>query len=180
MADAKAECEALMNEAYPFAEQMLAEHGEFYPFGLALTDFDEYAAVGGYDDREQPPSTEVIALIKEGFVKRARRRGYKATALVYDVRVVVPATGQQSDAVAFALDHRDKFSVIVFIPYRLEAGAPVFDEAFAQEGERDIFRRPKRPWWAIGLYLIHNPYARLAFVAGVFILLAWLGFFARN
>ena len=29
----KEECEALMNAFLPFAEKMLAQHGEFYPVG---------------------------------------------------------------------------------------------------------------------------------------------------
>lgn len=29
----KQDCEVLMNELVPFARSMLAEHGEFFPFG---------------------------------------------------------------------------------------------------------------------------------------------------
>jgi len=176
MLDAKADCEALMNAAEPLVEQLLTEHGEFFPFGVVMTDFDECTMVGGYDGREQPPSTEVIALIKQGFVRRARRGQLKATALVYDVRVVVPATGEKSDAVAFALDHRNNYSVVVFIPYKLEAGAPVFAEAFAQKGEGDIFRRHARPWWAIVLSLRNS---RLATIVGIVILICVVGVIAN-
>jgi hypothetical protein len=36
VATPKAECETLMNAALPFAEKMLKEHGEFFPYGAAL------------------------------------------------------------------------------------------------------------------------------------------------
>jgi len=149
MAEAKSECEDLMNAALPFAEQMLAEHGEFYPFGMVLTREDENAGISGYSGDERPPSSEVIGSIKWAFARGARQAHFRATALVYDVRVVVPATDETSDAVAFALDHRDKYSVVVFVPYKLAAGSPVFGEVFAQQGEGEIFRKPKRPWWHV-------------------------------
>ncbi|MFT3847578.1 MAG: hypothetical protein QM739_02560 [Propionivibrio sp.] len=91
MATPKAECEHLMNATLPFAEQMLQKHGEFFPYGAALKTTGDISSVAGYDGREQPPSNDIIRLLKESFVKGAKSGEYKATALVYDVRVVVPA-----------------------------------------------------------------------------------------
>jgi hypothetical protein len=34
--NAKADAETLLNAVMPFAERMLAEHGEFYPYGAAM------------------------------------------------------------------------------------------------------------------------------------------------
>lgn len=149
MSEARAECEALMNAAFPFAEQMLSKFGEFLPYGMVLTAFDEYTgtAVGGFDSPDPPSSTDAIATINDGFRRRATRRELKATALVYNVRVVVPTTGLTSDAVAFALDHRDGYSVVIFVPYEVRAGSPSFGEPIAQRGEGMIFRKSKRPWW---------------------------------
>ncbi len=83
----KAECESLMNAALPFAEKMLKQHGEFFPYGAALKENGEIASVAGYDGREQPPSKDVIGLLKQGFVQGAKAREYRATALVYDIKV---------------------------------------------------------------------------------------------
>ena len=139
MTNAKSDCEALMNAVLPFAEQMLSDHGEFYPFGGAMRPSGEIVSLAGYDGREHPPSTDIIGLIKEGFVKGAKEGQYKATACVYDVRVVLPQTNQQSDAIAVSLNHQDNYSVIVLFPYTLRAAKPVFAAAFAQKGEADIF-----------------------------------------
>ena len=42
--------------------------------------------------------------MKAGFVEGARRGEYKATALVYDVRVKLPSTEEKSDAIAVSLE----------------------------------------------------------------------------
>ena len=139
MTTPKAECENLMNAALPFAEQMLQKHGEFFPYGAALKGNGEIASVAGYDGREQPPSNDIIRLLKEGFVQGAKSGEYKATALVYDVRVTVPSTGTKSDAIAVSLNHRDNYSVVVFFPYQLTNGQLTFGEVFAQKGESDVF-----------------------------------------
>jgi hypothetical protein len=59
----------------------------------------------------------------------------KATALVCDVRVVLPGTSEKSDAIAVALDHKDKYSVVVMFPYVLHAGKLTIGTPFAQKGE---------------------------------------------
>jgi hypothetical protein len=139
---AKSDCEALMSAVLPFAEQLLKEHGEFFPYGGALKADGQLASVAGYDGRERPPSNEVIRLIKQGFVEGAKSGDYVATALVYDARITLPSTGQKSDAIAVSLNHRDNYSVVVFFPYQLVNGTLQYGQAMAQEGERDVFGLP--------------------------------------
>jgi hypothetical protein len=113
MKSAKEECEALMNSAVPFADQMLRQHREFYPYGEAM------AADG-----------------QEG----ARTGEYKATALVVDIRVVPPGKDAKQDAIAVRLDHRDGYSVVVVFPYSIGSEGEVTIEApFAVNGEQRIF-----------------------------------------
>jgi threonine synthase len=81
-------------------------------------------------------------MLKQALIAGAVEGRYKATALVYDVRVTLPSSGEKSDAVAVALDHRDDYSVVVLIPYKIRNGKAVFGGAFSQRGESDIFRRP--------------------------------------
>src|ERR1700722_16593427 len=137
--DAKADCEALMNSVLPFAEQMLQTHGEFLPFGGAMRIGGELVSVAGYDGDEHPQSSDVIGLIKQGFVQTARKHEFKATALVYDVRIKLPPTGESSDAIAVSLNHRDNYSIIVVFPYKIDGGKLTVSPAFAQRGEADIF-----------------------------------------
>src|SRR5438309_3725635 len=60
----KADCETLMNSVLPFAERMLKEYGEFFPFGGAMRPSGEIVSVGGKTDQERPPSAEVIKLLR--------------------------------------------------------------------------------------------------------------------
>jgi hypothetical protein len=136
---AKSECESLLGNALPFAEQMLSEHGEFYPYGQALSSDGKVVAVAASDGSEHPPSRTIIDLLKRGFESGARDGTYKATALVYDVKVTLPTTGEKSDAIAVELDHIDEYSVVVFVPYSLEGGKPIYGEMFAQKGAGQVF-----------------------------------------
>ena len=139
MSQPKADCEALMNWLLPFARQMPERHGEFFPFGAALRPDGQLVPVAGYDGSNRARSADLIRLIKDGFVEAARRCEYKATALVYDVKVKLPSTRETSDAIAISLNHRDNYSVIVLFPYQLASGKLTVDTAFAQAGEADIF-----------------------------------------
>src|SRR5262245_54636156 len=139
MSDAKADCEALMNSVLPFAQQMLTTHGEFIPFGGAMRANGQIIAVAGYDGNEQPRSVDVIGLMKDGFIAAARKGEYKATAIVYDVKVKLPSTGETSDAIAVSLNHRGNYSIIVLFPYTIDSGKLILGTAFAQKGEADIF-----------------------------------------
>lgn len=139
MSDPKADCEALMNSVLPFARQMLANQGEFFPFGGAMRPDGQIVSVESYDGNERPKSADVIAQMKAGMIAAAREGEYKATAIVYDVRIKLPSTGEPSDAIAVSLNHRDNYSVIVLIPYRIDAGKLILGAALAQKGEADIF-----------------------------------------
>jgi hypothetical protein len=142
MSSPKADCEDLMNAVLPFAEQMLATHAEFIPFGGATRPDGEIVSIAGYDGSEHPKSVEIIALMKEAFITAAQKSEYKATAIVYDVRVVLPSTKEKSDAIAVSLNHRDGYSVIVLFPYKIDAAKLVWGEIFANKGEADIFPPP--------------------------------------
>jgi hypothetical protein len=137
--DPKADCEILMNSVTPFAKQMLRSHGEFLPFGGAMRPGGELVSVAGYDGDEHPQSSDVIRLIKDGFVEAARQGQFVATALVYDVRMKLPSTGDKSDAISVSLNHRDNYSIVVIFPYKIDNGELTLGDAFAQKGEADIF-----------------------------------------
>ena len=137
----RAESQQLMNAALPFAEQMLEKHGEFFPYGLALNTEGKIVSVAGHSEKQQPQASEIIQIIKSGFIEGAKLGQYRATALVYDVRVALPSSGNKSDAIAVSLNHKDDYSVIVHLPYKIEAGKITFGELFAIRGENDIFNK---------------------------------------
>jgi hypothetical protein len=141
--DPKADCESLLNAVLPFAQQMLNRHGEFYPYGGAMTTDGQITSVAARDGEEHPASADVIQFLKSAFVAGARQGKYRATALVHDVRVRLPSDGRKSDAIAVSLNHRNDYSVTVVFPYTIENAKAVIGPAFAQKGEADVFRSPQ-------------------------------------
>jgi hypothetical protein len=135
----KADCEKLMNATLPFAEQMLKEHGEFYPYGSALDPAGKVLAVAVSGPNEMPRSAEVIDDLNKSMMEGALTGEYMATAIVYDARVTLPADERQSDAIVIRLDHRDHYSVKVFLPYHFAGTELILDTAFAEKGEANIF-----------------------------------------
>ena len=87
----------------------------------------------GYDGKEKPRSQDIIDILRTGLMDDAAAAKVRAKAIVYDVRVQLPA-GEKSDAIAVALDHCDGFSCIMLFPYsirweKLKIGTPIRNES---------------------------------------------------
>lgn len=134
------DCENLINDLFPYAQKMLSEDGEFFPFGGTMAADGEISHVAVENDEECPPAEEMIALLKEHFKEGAADGEFIATAMVFDIMAVPPGKEEEQDAVAVALDHKDGFSGVAIFPYTLggadgvEIGTP-----FGGPGEGDIF-----------------------------------------
>jgi hypothetical protein len=140
MASPKSQCEDLMNAVLPFAKKMLADHGEFYPFGATMQVDGKIAQTAPYDGREHPPSQTIIDLLRGGFRAAAVENKIIASALVYDVKTVPPGRSEKTDAVAIDLDHRDNYSVVIYFPYSIVSGRVQFDPPFATKGRSEVFQ----------------------------------------
>jgi hypothetical protein len=139
MSDPKADSESLLNAALPFAQKMLREHGEFYPYAVTLRADGTTAMVAGYDGREKPPSLDIIDLLKRGLRADAGAHKIIASAIVSDVLTTDSSTGLKTDAISVALDHRDHYSVVVLLRYKLKNSALEVAPPTAQKGAADIF-----------------------------------------
>ena len=135
----KSQCEDLLNAVLPFAKKMLAAHREFHPFGASMKPDGTIALAGATDGHEHPPSQALIDLLRDGFIGEAKRGLIIASATAYDVRVIPPGGTEKSDAIAVELDHRDNYSVIVLLPYKISGNNVQFGETFAQKGRSQIF-----------------------------------------
>ncbi len=136
---AEEEAEFLMNQGLPFAEKMLADHGEFFPFGSVLYADGSATTVSPQDDREQPPTTELLESLLDGIRSSAAAGTYKATAVFVNVRIEHPADGQPVDAIHIGLEHQDGYCADVFFPYRRIEGRLELAEPFATQREGLVF-----------------------------------------
>jgi hypothetical protein len=137
----KSDCEKLLNAVLPVAERMLSQFGEFYPYGGYMRLDGEIIHVGAEDeDTEHPKSKDLLYVLRDSFSEKAAMGACKATAIVFDVRVVPPGAQEKSDAVQVCLEHADGYSAEIFLPYRIDQdGRVTYGAMFAQEGKHDIF-----------------------------------------
>ena len=113
----KQDCERVMNAALPFAERMLQEHGEFFPYAAAMEPAGTIVDVAASMDSEHPPSEAVLAKLVAALHAGATRGQYSAIAIVHDVRLTPPAPGFV-DAIHVGLEHRSGYAVDLLVPYR--------------------------------------------------------------
>jgi len=137
----KSDCEKLMNAVLPLAERILSQFGEFYPYGAYMKPNGEIAHAGtGDEDTDHPKSKDLLYVLRDSFSEMAATGACKATAIVFDVRVVPPGTEEKSDAIQVFLEHADGYSAEVFLPYQIDQGGRVtYGSMFVQEGKHDIF-----------------------------------------
>lgn len=136
----KEEAEQVMSAGISFAQKMLAAHGEFYPFGFAMTADGKVAAVAADAPDEHRPSRELIDNLMAGFRSGAARGHYKVTAVFFDVRVQQPGTSEKTDAVQVGLEHVSGYCVDVFFPYsRTVEGEVNYEAVFASKRAGVVF-----------------------------------------
>ncbi len=131
--------ERLLESTFPFVEELLRKHGEFFPLASAVLTNDSIASVGFYDGDEQPLSNTVISNLKTAFI--AKSEEYKAVAIFFDVRVVDPKTNLKTDAVAVFVESKgDSTAYTLYYPYVLTANNELlFSEAWRSENPKEIF-----------------------------------------
>ena len=113
--EARTDYNALLEFLMPFAQQMLKQHGEFFPFGAAVSAQGEVQACASYDGNETPASEAVIAMLVQGFQGEARAGKIRATGICFDGRIV--QDGKKVDAVIMHLEHLSGSATKTYIPY---------------------------------------------------------------
>ena len=135
----QSDLDRLLNTVLPFADEMLRRHGEFYPYGAAITRAGEeqvFAADPG--ETEDPNPSEVLTSLVNGMSEESS--DLRAAALVSDV------TSNNADAIMVHLEHADSMAITVLLPYRFTNAdtAPdevEYDDMAATPAEALIWRR---------------------------------------
>ena len=135
-----ADLDALLNDLLPFGERMLAEFGEFLPFGGKITGDGEHISVGAQGSSERSKSKELIDIMTDAFRSAAAAGKIRAAGICFDVRVVPPGQVDKTDAIQLALERDGGDSVDVFVPYAvLPNGQVTYGELFAAERTPTMF-----------------------------------------
>lgn len=139
---AHADLDALLNAVLPFAQQMLAEHGEFYPIGSSMDMDGEISLAAVKSPSEQPASQEVIDALLERFRARASEGSIRACVVCYDGLVRPPGQAEKVDAICAWLEHESGEAVSVFLPYqKAGVGRVTYGEIFASALAAQVFNR---------------------------------------
>jgi hypothetical protein len=140
--DAKSDAERLVAAILPFAEKMLEQYGEFYPYGGYTTPEGKTIDIGAKAHGEDyPRSKDLLRILRESLQGMARTDKCRAAAIVFNVSIVIPGTNLKSDAIQISFDHRDGYSADIFYPYELTDNKIVYGTTFAQAGKHDVFVR---------------------------------------
>lgn len=134
------ELDQLLTVALEFAQKLLKEQGEFYPFGASMSADGKVCMDGVATDEEHPPSQELLDLLADSYSKRANSGELRAAALCADVRVPSPGSVEKTDAISVGLEHVGGEAVTVFLPYRKGwFGRVRYGNLFASARDRQFF-----------------------------------------
>ena len=123
-----------------FAQLMLREEGQFYPFGAGMNDSGEMTSLGADAGYRHPKSKDVIAILHSALVEQASAGEIKASGICMAVRVAPPEKDEVGDAICVELEHRDGEAVHVFLPYLINSpGSVTYGDIFATPAEQVIF-----------------------------------------
>ena len=137
---AHADLDALLNTVLPFAQQMLAKYGEFYPIGAAVNVAGEPGLIGCMPESDHPESQQVIELLITQLRDEARKREIRASVVCFDGQATPPGESTTMDAICAHLEHETGECLAVFIPYRKEiSGQVTYGELFASRMPPHIF-----------------------------------------
>jgi hypothetical protein len=137
---ARPDLNSLLEVVLPFAQEMLAKHGEFYPFAATMTPQGQIGLTEGYTGEERPNSQELVDLLVGAFQAQAAKNELRATAICLDVRTIPPGETEKVDAICARLDHSDGESLQVFLPYSKDPSGEIsYGKLFAVQGDQDIF-----------------------------------------
>ena len=134
-ARAQEDLDALLDMVLPFAQQQLASHGGFFPYGayIGLGGVAEFVAI--YSDSEHPDAAKMF---EDSFLALAARRDViRAAAVAVDVRI----GGGVSDAISVNLEHAEGHAITVLLPYsKARFGKRIkYGSMSAQAGEHRIW-----------------------------------------
>ena len=134
----RADLDELLDEVLRYAQKLQSKHGEFYPFAFTRDAEGKVGMNMATTENDRPLSTELIELLEQGLLERARSGEIRAAGLCYDARVTAP-TGGATDAICVNLEDETE-SVTVYLPYRKSfLGQRKYGDLFSNSREPRLF-----------------------------------------
>lgn len=135
----KEECEVLLDALLSASENFLKKNKDFYPIGAVMAQDGTTIYTAINSDNEFPDSESIIRDLTIAHKTQAKNNEIKASGISWNATIVT-SDGKKSDAIIVSLEHRDNYSVMVGVPYKLGLFKKIqFGELFAEKGKNDIF-----------------------------------------
>ena len=132
--------ENLYGTLVTFAQDMLSEHGEFYPFCFTVSPDGSLAPLAIGDAGEHPSSAQVIEMLTGALRAKASAGEIIGAGLCYDVSIK-PVDGM-TDAICIDIEVVDD-SFRVLVPYANgDSGDVEYGEPSAADKARSLFPEP--------------------------------------
>lgn len=130
----------LLSAMLPFAQDMLAKQGEFFPFGGCMKADGQIELLSAHPGDENASSQEAIDMLAAELIARAQAGEIRAGGVCYDVTLTPDGGGEDRDAICTSLDHVEDDPVDVFQLYRAHpAREPEYQELTASPGTIPLF-----------------------------------------
>ena len=108
----------LVNYCQEFANTMLSDSGDFYPFGAAMGADEKARAVGAHNGMEHPDPRELYRLVTTTFSAEAADGKVAAAAIASNVTIPSQYTCECRDGIRVQLE-TEGFARFIYFPYRL-------------------------------------------------------------
>lgn len=129
----------LINALLPFVQHMLAQHGEFLPFGSIINAEGQIEALASMPSEERPHPQKVVEFL-QGEARALVEQGMcKAAGICVAVQIQLPNTDGKTDA-AMAILEDATGAIRVFLPFvKYSDGNYAYSELTAEHAEPSIF-----------------------------------------
>ena len=116
----KLDLENIIDYSIRFAQHMLTNGGEFYPFGTKVLSDGELVPVGIADEESDfPNSMKLIEKMNKVFKLQYEKEEIRAYSIVFDVYVQIDDQGDKSDAICIDIIHKEGDVPLYYFPYSI-------------------------------------------------------------
>ena len=118
----KSDLQSLIDYSLSFAEKLLVEHKEFYPFAVFLNLEKELVPLGVFDGDDRPTSKTVLDSLEDLLHQRRKKEALTAYAITYDAKVKNDDYPEGIDTIVIKIYHKTRaYHSCFYYPYTLNA-----------------------------------------------------------
>lgn len=140
------EMDGVFARIMPYAEELLRQFGEIYPFGMRMSEAGEFAPVfAGPDIPQDAPADVVLARLHD--VAASLAEDTRAVAFVVQVRIPQLPASDRGNAVRVEIHHREPYSIGVIVPYERH---PETRELVMRPEDMYAYPESRRVWGEAG------------------------------